>query len=81
MFIQLDFVRSRMLQEGSELMKKCLPQLIQGIENRENMKRFAEIILEETDWVGAMVTNRNEIIADCRREASGSLQPEVGIPD
>lgn len=81
MFIQQDIERSRQLQQASELMKKCLPQLVQGIGDGENMRRFVEIILEETDWAGAMVTNRSEIIADCQREASESLQPEVGIPD
>ena len=38
MFIQQDIERSRQLQQASELMKKCLPQLIQGIENRENIE-------------------------------------------
>ena len=80
-FVQQDLERSRQLQQASELMKKCLPQLRQGLENQENMERFARIILEETDWAGVMVTNKNEIIADCQRETSEQLQPEAGIPD
>lgn len=80
-FIQQDIERSRQLQQASELMKKCLPQLVQGIENEENMRRFVETILEETDWAGAMVTNKSKIIADCQRGTSESLRPEVGIPD
>lgn len=80
-FIQQDVERSRQLQQASELMKKCLPQLSSGIENQESMKRFARIILEETDWAGVMVTNRTEIIVDCQREFSENLRPETGIPD
>lgn len=80
-FIQQDVERSRQLHQASELMKKCLPQLSSGIEDRESMKRFAEIILEETNWAGVMVTNKTEIIVDCQRESSENLRPEAGIPD
>ena len=80
-FVQQDIERSRQLQQASELMKKCLPQLLKGLEDKENMEKFARIILEETDWAGVMVTNKNEIIADCQRETSEQLQPESGIPD
>ena len=80
-FVQQDLERSRQLQQASELMKKCLPQLLKGLEDKENMEKFARIILEETDWAGVMVTNKNEIIADCQRETSEQLQPESGIPD
>lgn len=80
-FIQQDVERSRQLQQASELMKKCLPQLSSGIEDRKNMKRFADIILEKTNWAGVMVTNKTEIIVDCQRESSENLRPEAGIPD
>ncbi len=80
-FIQQDIERSRQLHQASELMKKCLPQLVQGFENKKHIKRFAEIILAETDWAGVMVTNKCEILADCQKEMSEKLQPEAGIPD
>lgn len=80
-FIQQDIERSRQLHQASELMKKCLPQLLMGIDSKENMERLAEIILEETDWAGVMVTNKYEIVAHRQRESSEYLQPEAGIPD
>ena len=80
-FVQQDIERSRQLHQASELIKKCLPQLLRGIEDKESMERLVRIILEETDWAGVMVTNKTEIIADCQRESAKQLQPEVGIPD
>ena len=79
-FVLQDVERSRQLQQASELARKCLPLLLQGIENRKNMESFAGTILEETDWAGVMITDRNEMIVCCQKEAEKEFQMEGQIP-
>ena len=75
-----DVERSRQLQQASELARKCLPLLLQGIGNRGNMERFAGTILEETDWAGVIIADRNEIIACRQKKAEKEFWPEGQIP-
>lgn len=83
-FIQQDIERSRQLQQASGLVRKCLPLLVNGIEDSGNMEKFAETILEETDWAGVIIANRSEIIACRQKEAEKDFQiggeiPEIGV--
>lgn len=80
-FIQQDIERSRQLQQASGLVRKCLPLLVNGIEDRDNMEKFAQTILEETDWAGVIITNRNEIIACGQKEIEKHFQIGEEIPD
>lgn len=79
-FVQQDVERSRQLQQASELARKCLPLLLAGIGDRGNMERFAGTILEETDWAGVIISDRNEIIACCQKKAEKEFRPEGKIP-
>lgn len=79
-FVLQDVERSRQLQQASELARKCLPLLLQGIGNRGNMERFAGTILEETDWAGVIIADRNEIIACRQKKAEKEFWPEGQIP-
>ncbi len=83
-FIQQDIERSRQLHQVSGLAKKCLPLLLNGIGDQDNMEKFAEIILEETDWAGVVIADRNMIIACGQKEAeknfhAGDKVPDIGI--
>lgn len=83
-FIQQDIERSRQLQQASGLARKCLPLLVKGIEDRENMEKLAGTVLEETGWAGVIVTDKNEIVASCQREGekkflSGGEIPNIGL--
>lgn len=80
-FIQQDIERSRQLQQASGLARKCLPLLVKGIEDRDNMEKFASTILEETDWAGVIITDRNEIIAWNQKKMDKHLQTGEEIPD
>lgn len=80
-FIQQDIERSRQLQQASGLARKCLPLLVKGIEDRDNMEKFASTILEETDWAGVIITDRNEIIAWNQKKMEKHLQTGEEIPD
>ncbi|MCI9422486.1 LytS/YhcK type 5TM receptor domain-containing protein [Sporofaciens musculi] len=81
MFIQQDIERSRQLQQASGLVRKCLPLLVKGLEDCDNMERFAKTILEETDWAGVVITSRSQIIACGQKEIDKNFQIGEKIPD
>lgn len=76
-----DVESSRQLQRASELAKKCLPLLLEGIGHRENMQKLSETMLSEIDWAGVMITDRKEIIAGSQKEAAEKLEYGAEIPD
>lgn len=80
-FIQQDIERSRQLQQASGLARKCLPLLVKGIGDRDNMERLAGTILEETDWAGVLITDRNQIVVCRQREGESRFQSGAEIPD
>lgn len=80
-FVQQDIERSRQLQQASGLMQKCLPLMVKGIDDTENMERAAEIIMEETDWAGVMITDRNKMIASRQKADKEWPQIDTEIPD
>lgn len=81
MFIQQDIERSRQLQQASGLVRKCLPLLVKGLEDCDNMERFAKTILEETDWAGVVITSRSQVIACGQKEIDKNFQIGEKIPD
>ena len=81
MFIQQDIERSRQLQQASGLVRKCLPLLVKGLEDCDNMERFAKTILEETDWAGVVITSRSQIIACGQKGIDKNFQIGEKIPD
>lgn len=62
MFIKQDMESSRQLQVASALSEKCLPLLSKGLHDDEQMKKLAAVILQETDWVGVMITDTERIL-------------------
>lgn len=80
-FIRQDLESSRQLNKLSELSKRCIPLLREGLYEGENMRKIASAILEETDWSGVMITSR-EVILECQSEGI-EWEPEKGmdIPD
>ncbi len=76
-----DIESSRQLQRASKLAKKCLPLLLEGISHKENMQRLAEIMLEEIDWAGVMITDRTQIIASSQKEAAEEVDFGTEVPD
>lgn len=62
MFVQQDIESSRQIQMASGLSQKCLPLLSKGLHDTENIQKLASTILQETDWVGVMVTDTTHIL-------------------
>ncbi|MCI9218055.1 MAG: histidine kinase [Dorea sp.] len=80
-FVFQDIESSRQLQRASKLAKKCLPLLPEGISHKENMQRLAEIMLEEIDWAGVMITDRTQIIVSSQKEAAEEVDFGTEVPD
>lgn len=80
-FIHQDIESSRQLQIASELSKKCLPLLEDGLGNPEKMEALATVILEETTWSGVIVTDRDHILAWKQEENGQPIPNTTGIPD
>lgn len=76
-----DLESSRQLQRASELAQKCLPFFQQGISHKENMKKLTETMLEEIDWAGVMITDKDEIIASSQKEAAEAIRFGADLPD
>lgn len=76
-----DLESSRQLQRASELAQKCLPFFQQGISHKDNMKKLTETMLEEIDWAGVMITDKNEIIASSQKEAAEAIRFGADLPD
>lgn len=81
LFVLQDLESSRQLQKASELAQKCLPLLLQGISHKGNMQKLAETMLEEIDWAGVMITDRNEITGSSQKDMEEELQFGTEIPD
>lgn len=80
LFVFKDLESSRQLERASELAKKCLPLLLDGVGNKENMQKLAETMLEEVDWAGVMITDREEIIGSSQKEGTEKIELETEIP-
>ena len=73
-FIRQDLESSRQLQRASDLSKRCLPLLVEGLHKGENMEELASVLLEGTDWAGVMVTDATSILGV--EGQGGGYQPE-----
>lgn len=80
-FVLQDVESSRQLQRASELTQKCLPFLLEGIHNKENMQKLSRIMLDEIDWAGVMITDRNEVMGSSQREETEQIPFGNSIPD
>ena len=73
-FIRQDLESSRQLQRASDLSKRCLPLLVEGLHQGDNMEELASVLLEGTDWAGVMVTDATSILEWKAKEVD--YQPE-----
>lgn len=78
-FIQQDEESSRQLQIASGLSKKALPLLREGFQGAGNMEEMADIMLQETDWVGVMITDRTKILTWKKKEIEYEPENEEDI--
>lgn len=61
-FVRQDIESSRQLQKASELSKKCLELLEDGLYPGEHMTEMVSAILEETGWAGVMITDCDSVL-------------------
>ena len=62
-FIRQDIESSRQLQMASELGRRCIPLLGNGLEDEANMKELVSVLLEASGWTGVILTDRERILA------------------
>lgn len=82
-FIRQDIESSRQLQLASDLSKKCLPLLQNGLRAGEDIRKLARVILQETAWAGVMITDKAKILEWRQEDEEMDYQPvnETDIPD
>ena len=82
-FIRQDIESSRQLQLASDLSKKCLPLLQNGLRAGEDIQKLARVILQETAWAGVMITDKTKILEWRQEDEEMDYQPvnETDIPD
>lgn len=61
-FVCQELESTRQLQRASVIAKISLPLLREGLHNKENVARMASVILEETDWMGVMITDEKKVL-------------------
>lgn len=61
-FVCQELESTRQLQRASVIAKISLPLLREGLHNKENIARMASVILEETDWMGVMITDEKKVL-------------------
>lgn len=76
-FVCQELESTKQLQRASALAKKCLPLLKEGLHKKDNMKAMAKAILEDTDWVGVMITDEIEVLEWEQKDMK--FQPEDSI--
>src|SRR5699024_6416280 len=62
-FIRQDIESSRQLQRASELAKRCIPLLGNGLRDKENMERLVGVLMESSGWTGVILTDKEKILA------------------
>lgn len=80
LFIQQDIESSRQLQLASELSRKCLPLLGEGLHEGTNMRELAAVLLKETEWVGVMVTDTSHILEWQQKDVDYQPEDYTSIP-
>lgn len=74
-FIRQDIESSRQLQRASELAKRCIPLLGNGLQDDKNMKELVKVLLEAGGWTGVIVTDRTRILAWEQKEQEEEKDP------
>lgn len=62
-FVRQDLESSRQLQQMLELTKRCMPLFQGNLEKSASMNAMVSMIIEETQWAGAMIMDRNRMLA------------------
>lgn len=79
-FIRQDIESSRQLQMASELGRRCIPLLGNGLEDEENMKELVSVLLEASGWTGVILTDRERILAWKEQKKEDGGQKESALP-
>ena len=61
-FVCQELESTRQLQRASVIAKISLPLLREGLHNKDNIAQMASVILEETDWMGVMITDEKKVL-------------------
>ncbi len=77
-FIRQDMESSRQLYLASEVSRKCMGILRNGLKNEADIDKAADIILKETGWAGIMIADRTRVMA---WKYSGHKLGQVDISD
>lgn len=62
-FVRQDLESSRQLQQMLELTRHCMPLFHENLEKSESMNEVVSMIIEETQWAGTMIMDRNRMLA------------------
>lgn len=62
-FDRQDLESSRQLQQMLELTKHCMPLFQGNLEKSDSMNTLVSMIIEETQWAGAMIMDRKRMLA------------------
>lgn len=62
-FDRQDLESSRQLQQMLELTKHCMPLFQGNLEKNDSMNALVSMIIEETQWAGAMIVDRDRMLA------------------
>ena len=77
-FIRQDIESSRQLQMASELGRRCIPLLGNGLEDEANMKELVSVLLEASGWTGVILTDRERILAWKQRRMTAAGRKPSG---
>lgn len=79
-FVCQELESTKQLQRASALAKKCLPLLREGLHKKENMEEMAMEILEDTDWLGVMITDESEVLEWKQKDMKFQPKDSVVFP-
>lgn len=79
-FVCQELESTKQLQRASALAKKCLPLLREGLHKKANMEEMAMEILEDTDWLGVMITDESEVLEWKQKDMKFQPKDSVVFP-
>lgn len=80
-FVYQELESAKQLQIASQLAKKSLPLLREGLHNKENIAAMASAIMKETDWVGVMITDEASVLQWQQKDMKFQPKEEIVFPD
>lgn len=80
-FVQQDMESTRQLKRASELAKKSLPLLGEGLHNKENIREMATVIMKETEWFGVMITDETKVLEWQQKDMKFQPEGDVKFPE